>query len=139
VKLVIEGCLSPYENWCRKFTEEDVGKYKRWLSKLAMEKMWIVDNQNLYQVLTDILFKIKVPLKINLKPLVWASSTSRVNPEALGIDKKFQINGHYFQSIFQISELTSITEPSLLLKQLNQIKNSICLDIDIFHTLEERG
>ena len=94
--------------------------------------MWAVNDGYLHKIITSIINSIKIPLKIDYKVL------GGVNPQHLDIHKKLQIGGNYFESIFQMSELTSIVEPSKMLSQLELIKRSVCKDIDSFYSFENK-
>lgn len=130
---MIDGCLFPYEKWILSYTTLTKEKYKKWAYHIIINKIWIVNDSYLYRVTTSFLSNIKVPLKLAEEEL------SELTPADFHIDKKLQIEGNYFESIFRTEEITSYSEPSKILKQLEVMKISICRDIDKFHSFEENG
>lgn len=89
--------------------------------------------KSIYQVISN----MKVPLKIDLESLKLVQM--HMVPENFGIDEELRIQGHYFKAIYQLSELPMKVKPSDLLSHLENIKNCICIDIDQYHKLAEKG
>ena len=86
-----------------------------------------------------IIKKTRLPLKIDLENISFCSSIGVVHPKDFGIDTQLQIEGNFFFSIFEMSALAEVKKPMLMVKQLETIQNSICLDIDNYHKLAEKG
>lgn len=86
-----------------------------------------------------IIKKTRVPLKLDFENMSICSSIGVIHPKDFGIDPQLQIEGNYFISIFEMSALTEVKKPMLMVKQLEHIQNSICLDIDNYHKLYEKG
>ena len=78
-----------------------------------------------------------MPLKIDFEQL--RNMTTYLSPRDFGIDEQLQIEGHYFRAIYELSELPNLWKPADMVKQLEKVQKSICLDVDSYHKLAEKG
>lgn len=88
-------------------------------------------------MLATVIQQRKIKLQIDAKQLQY--STALLTPSLFRIDPKLQIEGHFFDSIYEMSEVVARVRPEQVLAQLETVKKRICTDIDNYHRLVERG
>lgn len=133
------GCLGIYKKWIIEYTGLEQKKYEKWVHSLVLNEIWGVNENYMLNMMLAIIEKTRVKLNIDIECLNTCSSMGMLHPRQFAIDQPFQIEGHYFASIYQMSMLTEQKKPAEMLKQLENVKNSICEDIDNYHKLCERG
>ena len=74
-----------------------------------MQEIWQVNNGYLFGMMTTVIQRCKVPLQIDIKEL--HESAALLTPSLFSIDPKLQIEGHFFDSIYEMSEVVSIFKP----------------------------
>jgi hypothetical protein len=131
------SCLSPYKKWIMSYTGLEEAKYTRWIKNIIMQEIWAVNNGYLFSMLSTVIYNKKVPLQINIQQIQY--SAALLTPTLFNIDPKLQIEGHFFDSIYELSELVTKLRPEQVLSQLEVIKKRLCTDIDNYHRLFEKG
>jgi hypothetical protein len=131
------SCLSPYRKWIISYTGIEEAKYARWLRSVVLQEIWAVNNGYLFSMLATVIQSRKIDLTIDAKQLQY--STALLTPTLFNIDPKLQIEGHFFDSIYEMSEVVSKVRPEQILSQLETVKKRICTDIDNYHRLVEKG
>lgn len=94
-------CLWVYRKWIIQYTGIPEAKYKKWLTGIVLQEIWSVNNGYLYNMISIIINSRKTPLTINIEELQYNSSL--LTPTLFNIDKKLQIEGHFFDSIYEMS------------------------------------
>jgi hypothetical protein len=75
-----------------------------------------VNNGYLFSMLATVIQSKKIPLNIDTKQLHY--SAALLTPSLFCIDPKLQIEGHFFDSIYEMSEVVSKVRPEQILGQL---------------------
>lgn len=131
------SCLNPYKKWIISYTGIEEGKYGKWLRSIVLQEIWAVNEGYLFSMLATVIQNRKTRLTIDTKQLQY--STALLTPTLFNIDPKLQIEGHFFDSIYEMSEVVSKVRPEQILSQLETVKKRICTDIDNYHRLVEKG
>lgn len=66
-----------------------------------MQEIWVVNNGYLFGMFATVIQRCKIPLKIDIKEL--HQSAALLTPSFFSIDTKLQIEGHLFDSIYEMS------------------------------------
>ncbi len=127
------SCLAPYKKWIMAYTELEEGKYASWVRNLLLQEIWAVNNGYLFLMLTTVIHRCKNDIQVDLKEL--QESAALLTPSLFSIDPKLQIEGHFFDSIYEMSEVCGKYRPEQILAQLETVKKRVCTDIDNYHRL----
>lgn len=119
------------------YTTLEEPRYLKWINNIILQEIWAVNNGYLFSMLSTIIHKKRVPLAIDLKLIQYNAAI--LTPSLFNIDPKLQIEGHFFDSIYELSELVTKLRPEQILGQLETVKKRICTDIDNYHRLVEKG
>lgn len=130
------SCLQPYRRWIIGYTGVEERKYTRWMKNLILQEIWALNNGYLFSMLAAVIQSRKEPLRVDFEQL--QVSAAKLTPSLFSIDPKLQIEGHFFDSIYELSELVGRVKPERILGQLETVKKRICTDVDNYHRLVER-
>ncbi len=95
------ACLFPYKKWIMGYTQLEQSKYAQWIRNLLIQEIWAANNGYLFGMLTTVIQRCKIPMQIDIKEL--QESASLLTPSLFSIDPKLQIQGHFFDSIYEMS------------------------------------
>ena len=87
---MIDGCFHHYEKWILEYSNFDKNRYRKWLYCMVIQKIWIVNNNYLYKIVTSTLNSFKIPLKIDVNEI------ANLSPTFFSIHANVQIGGNYF-------------------------------------------
>ena len=68
---------------------------------MVIQEIWAVNNGYLFSMLATVIQQRKIKLQIDTKQLQY--STALLTPSLFRIDPKLQIEGHFFDSIYEMS------------------------------------
>ena len=131
------ACLHPYKKWIMGYTQLEEQKYGQWVRNLLMQEIWAANNGYLFGMLTTVIQRCKQPMQVDIKEL--QESAALLTPSLFSIDPKLQIEGHFFDSIYEMSEVCGRFRPEQIMAQLETVKKRIGTDIDNYHRLVELG
>ena len=95
------SCLQPYRKWIISYTGVEEKKYTKWMRNLILQEIWALNNGYLFSMLASVIQNRKVPLRIDFEQL--QLSAAKLTPSLFSIDPKLQIEGHFFDSIYELS------------------------------------
>lgn len=98
------------------YTDTEEGKYASWLRNLLLQEIWAVNNGYLFGMLATVIHRRKTQLKIDFRQL--QENAALLTPSLFGIDLRLQIEGHFFDSIYEMSEVVCRLRPEQILGQL---------------------
>lgn len=123
----------PYKKWIMNYTELNQTKYGMWVRNLLVQEIWMVNNGYLFGMLSTVIQRCKIPLNIDIKQI--QEQAALLTPSFFSIDEKLQIEGHFFDSIYEMSDVVSQLKPEKILSQLQTVKKRVCTDIDNYHRM----
>ena len=129
--------MAPYKKWIMAYTQLQEAKYAGWIRNLLLQEIWAVNNGYLFLMLTTVIQRCKNPIEVDIKEL--QESAALLTPSLFSIDPKLQIQGHFFDSIYEMSEVCGKYRPQQILTQLQTVKKRVCTDIDNYHRLVQLG
>lgn len=128
----LTDCSDIYRNWVVAYTKIRADKVENFLKKAVMNSIFNGDH-NLHRLIMAAINKVH-----REKALEVASHIKdNISVEKFSITPKMQISGYFIQSLLLLSTIDRVTNPTRLLKFMEQLKDQICNDIDYFHRFYE--